>query len=73
MIAPVQRHRRLIRWSLLIYWLLLFTATHVPPRAMPNTHVSDKLEHFTSFAILASLLELSLLPLRRSLAMIATI
>jgi VanZ family protein len=61
----IQRYGRLLPIALIVYWLMLFTSTHLPPRDMPNTHVSDKIEHFTAFAILAALLDLSLIRLRQ--------
>ena len=47
---------RIARIALPVYWLALFTATHWPrvpiPGEIPN---SDKLLHFTAFALLAVL------------------
>jgi VanZ family protein len=48
--------RFLIRTITAIYWLGLFTVTHLPPTRMPRTRVWDKLEHFVAYAILAGLL-----------------
>ena len=48
-----------ILWSLTaIYWLTIFTLTHLPPTRLPQTHVSDKVEHFTAYFILATLLNI---------------
>src|SRR4051794_28325955 len=38
------------------YWLLLLTATHLPPKDLPKTHVSDKVEHFGTYGLLTTLL-----------------
>lgn len=46
--------------ALAIYWLGLFIATHLPPRHIPPVPVSDKIEHFTGFAILAILLSIAI-------------
>src|SRR5512143_3634977 len=41
---------------LLLYWAVLFVATHLPPRDLPATHVNDKLEHATAYFLLSTLL-----------------
>jgi VanZ family protein len=65
-VAAATRHRRLL-WTITIgYWLVLFTLTHLPPSKLPQTHVSDKLEHFTAYGLLAGWLSLSLTSARRS-------
>lgn len=43
-----------------IYWLGLFIVTHLPPTRLLRTRVSDRVEHFVSYAILAGLLLWSL-------------
>ena len=48
--------KRVVRFALVGYWIALLTATHLPPRHLPDTHVSDKLEHFTAYGVLAGLL-----------------
>lgn len=45
---------------LIIYWLVLLTATSLPSKDLPNTGVSDKIEHFSAYLILAVLLNLTL-------------
>lgn len=47
---------RLASVSLLIYWLMLFTATHVPRVPLPSFGMADKVYHFTAFVGLAALL-----------------
>jgi VanZ family protein len=46
------------------YWLGLFAVTHIPPAQLPKTNVSDKLEHFTAYAILCGFLHFCLWPRR---------
>lgn len=49
-------------WAILaltLYWLLLFVGTHLPPKQVQGTHVSDKLLHFLAYAGLAFLTALS--------------
>jgi VanZ family protein len=38
---------------LCIYWAGLFVMTHLPPGRLPVVPVTDKTEHFTSYAVLA--------------------
>ena len=61
-----RRFRRVI-WSLTaIYWLGIFALTHLPPVEIPKMHISDKLAHFSVFAVLGVLVHLSLWPSRRA-------
>jgi VanZ family protein len=58
-----QRAFRRIAWYLTItYWIGLFGVTHIPPAQLPKTNVSDKVEHFTAYAILCGLLHFCLWP-----------
>ena len=45
----------LVYFPLFLYWLILFTATTLPGKDLPDMHVSDKIEHFTAYLILAVL------------------
>ena len=48
-------------WGLAIfYWLLLFTATHIPGSRLPPVRVSDKTIHFVAYARLAASLMICL-------------
>ncbi|HEY7089178.1 MAG TPA: VanZ family protein [Tepidisphaeraceae bacterium] len=47
-----------------VYWLGILTLTHLPPTRLPETHVSDKLEHFVAYFILGILLWTTLRLLR---------
>lgn len=53
------KHRRLLLICLAVYWALIFTVTHIPARNLPDTHVSDKIEHFVAYLILTILLYLN--------------
>lgn len=52
---------RFVYLPLIIYWMLLLTATSLPGEDLPNIGVSDKIEHFTAYFILAVILNLALL------------
>ncbi|HEX3601509.1 MAG TPA: VanZ family protein [Lacipirellulaceae bacterium] len=40
--------------GLALYWLALFTATHIPPSEMVNVvEANDKVEHFSAYMLLA--------------------
>ena len=67
-----RRARRLLWSATTIYWVLIFIATHLPPRRVPKLRVGDKTEHFVGYAILASLLML-VLPMRLSIRMVAVV
>jgi VanZ family protein len=56
----------LVYIPLTLYWLVLFTATTLPGDQLPNLHLSDKIEHFSAFFILAVLLNLALIYQRKS-------
>jgi VanZ family protein len=42
--------------SLIIYWIILLSATSIPADSVPTTGVSDKIEHFLAYFILTILL-----------------
>jgi VanZ family protein len=54
------RFARLLKITLVLYWALIFTLTHVPGHVLPNFNIWDKLEHCLAYAILASLILLTL-------------
>jgi len=73
MIPYLRRHRH-VAWFLLgLYWLILFTATHLPPADLPRTHINDKVEHVTAFGLLTGALYVSLWSLKRPVWRIAAI
>ncbi len=51
----------MVYFPLIIYWIILFTATTLPGSDLPNMHVSDKIEHFSAYFILAVLLNLAMM------------
>lgn len=51
----------LIYFPLILYWIILFIATTLPAADLPNTGVSDKVEHFTAYMILAVFFNLTLM------------
>jgi VanZ family protein len=57
----------LVYVPLVLYWTILFTATTIPGNKLPDIHLSDKIEHFSAFFILAVLLNLTLIYQRKSL------
>lgn len=46
---------------LILYWILLFTATSLPSANLPSVAISDKIKHFSAFFGLSVLLSLTLL------------
>ncbi len=46
---------------MILYWLILFVATTLPSVDLPKTGVSDKIEHFTAYMILAVLFNFALM------------
>ncbi len=62
MLNKLETNRKwFVYFPLIIYWLLLFVATTLPSADMPKTGVSDKIEHFTAYMILAILFNLTLM------------
>ena len=61
-----QRKTWLVYLPLALYWIILFTATTLPGNQLPDLHLSDKIEHFSAFFILAVLLNLALIFQRKS-------
>ena len=60
------RRVRIAATVLILYWIALFIATHVPIDAIELAHNSDKVIHFAAYAGLAFLLALAMRPQRRS-------
>jgi VanZ family protein len=56
----------LVYIPLVLYWIILFTATTLPGPQLPDLHISDKVEHFSAFFILAVMLNLALIYQRKS-------
>jgi VanZ family protein len=51
----------LVYVPLIIYWIILFTATSLPAANLPSVAISDKIKHFGAFFGLSVLLSLTLL------------
>ena len=51
----------LIYVPLVLYWILLFTATSLPAAHVPSFAVTDKIKHFSAFFGLSILLSLTIL------------
>jgi VanZ family protein len=52
---------RTAAWAVVVvYWVAMLIATHLPPERLPTTHVSDKVENFVGYALLTTLLLLAL-------------
>ncbi|NNG27004.1 MAG: VanZ family protein, partial [Ignavibacteriaceae bacterium] len=49
----------LVYIPLVVYWIVLFVATSIPAQSVPSFGVSDKLNHFFAYLILAVLLYLT--------------
>lgn len=61
-----QRKIWLVYIPLVLYWIILFTATTLPGPQLPDIHLGDKIEHFSAFFILSILLNLTLIFQRKS-------
>lgn len=42
--------------SLVLYWVGIFAATHLPAARLPDVHLNDKTEHFVAYFLLCLLL-----------------
>ena len=61
-----QRKIWLVYIPLIIYWVILFTATSLPVERLPSIGFTDKINHFIAYFILAVLLNLTLIYQRKS-------
>ncbi len=62
MLNKIESNKKwLVYFPLILYWILLFVATTLPSKDLPDTGVSDKIEHFAAYMILAVLLNLTLM------------
>lgn len=53
----LERNKKyLIYIPLVLYWIVLFIATTLPGNDVPSIGVSDKIEHFSAYAVLSVLL-----------------
>lgn len=56
----------LVYVPLIIYWIVLFTATTIPVERLPSVGISDKFSHFLAYFVLAVLVYLTLIYQRKS-------
>lgn len=62
MLKKLEKNKKwLVYFPLVIYWIILFVATTLPSRDIPEIGVSDKVEHFGAYMVLAVLLNLTLM------------
>jgi VanZ family protein len=62
LLSNLEKNKKwLVYFPLVIYWIILFVATTLPAQDLPKTGVSDKVEHFAAYMILAALLNMTLL------------
>lgn len=56
----------LVYTPLIVYWLILFTATSLPAKDLPSIGLSDKVNHLLAYFVLSILVYLTLLLQRKS-------
>lgn len=56
----------LVYTPLIVYWLILFTATSIPTKDLPSIGFSDKVNHLMAYFVLSVLVYLTLLFQRKS-------
>jgi VanZ family protein len=56
-----KRKVQLVYTPLVIYWIVLLSATSFPTTSLPSIGISDKVMHFTAYFILGVLLNLTLI------------
>lgn len=57
---PLKYKTVFIYVPLVLYWSVLFLATSLPVNSVPSVGISDKIEHFAAYAVLAFLLYMAL-------------
>lgn len=58
MSSPSRRGVLALRAFTALVWLGVFTLTHLPPKDVPKTRISDKFAHFGAYALVGTLLYL---------------
>ncbi len=58
MLNKILTDKKIVLYTLIIYWISLFVATSVPTNALPSFGISDKFEHMGAFFILTFLMNL---------------
>jgi len=71
--SDYSKFRRPLQIVLGAYWALIFTLTHLPPRALPHVNIWDKLEHLLAYGCLGGLLFLTLWLVRPRLAQLGIV
>lgn len=61
----LKQHRKILYASLVLYWIVLIILTSVPTTSLPKVGISDKLQHFFAYFVLALLLNSSFLVQRK--------
>jgi VanZ family protein len=68
-----QRSRQYVVLGLALYWILIFTLTHVPTSGLPPTDTNDKVAHLLAYFVLGALLYSAIAIRRPSQVAIGTI
>lgn len=63
--AIIKQHRKILYTSLVLYWVVLIILTSLPTTSLPKVGISDKLQHFFAYFVLALLLNSSFLVQRK--------
>ena len=67
MFEYLQKRKVLLVYSpLIVYWLILFTATSLPVEKLPSIGLSDKVNHLLAYFVLSVFVYLTLLFQRKS-------
>ncbi|MBM4175039.1 MAG: hypothetical protein FJ213_02545 [Ignavibacteria bacterium] len=56
----IHGHKKLIYFTLGVYWIVLVILTSLPTTSLPKVGMSDKAQHFLAYFFLAVLLDFSL-------------
>lgn len=64
-LVKLKRNPRILYASLILYWVILIILTTVPTTSLPKVGISDKLQHFFAYFVLALLLNSSFLVQRK--------
>lgn len=60
-IHQIKTKKRILNYSLIVYWIILFVATTLPSSSLPEIGVIDKVLHLAAFTLLAVLVNLTFL------------
>jgi len=62
-----KRRKALVFIPLIVYWIILFTATTLPMKELPSIALGDKVNHFSAYLLLSVMLFLTLIFQRRNI------